>query len=311
MEKLRRSEQNFEMEETANGVAGGLERFLLFPIFKVGDTEFTLLSLGKVIFWIALVLALNAIVQRVLIQRALKRTRLDVSLQYAVGKIFSYVFVTLGLYVALQVNGVNLSSLAVLAGAVGVGLGFGLQNIISNFVSGLIILAERPISIGDRIEINGVAGKVTNISMRSTTVVTNDNISIIVPNSDFVTNPITNWSHGDPRVQIRVPVGVAYGTDIAKLERVLLEVADAHPKVLKKPEPRVFFDAFGDSSLNFELGVWTVEMIHAPRRFRSELNFAIERKLRENNIEIPFPQRDLHLRSGHFILKKETEESEG
>jgi small-conductance mechanosensitive channel len=199
--------------------------------------------------------------------------------------------------------GVNLSSLAVVAGAVGVGIGFGLQNIVHNFVSGIIILVEQPIALGDRVEVSGVAGRVARIRLRSTEVITNDNISIIVPNSDFIAHPVTNWSHGDPRVQMRIPVGVAYGADVAKLRTLLLEIAAENPKVLKSPEATVYFEAFGDNALLFELGVWTSDMAHSPRRFRSELNFAIERKLRENNIQIPFPQRDIHLRSGTFVLQ--------
>ena len=194
--------------------------------------------------------------------------------------------------------GIDLGSLALVAGAIGVGLGFGLQNILSNFISGLILLAERPIAIGDRVEVDGVAGRVRQINLRSTTVVTSDNISIIVPNSAFITSKVVNWSHGDPKVRLRLPVGVAYGTDPDRLKRVLLAVADAHPKALKDPAPTVLFEAFGDSALNFELAVWTAEMLATPRRFRSELNFAVEKALRENDIEIPFPQRDLHLRSG-------------
>jgi small-conductance mechanosensitive channel len=233
----------------------------------------------------------------------LQRTRLQASLQFALARISGYAFIALGFYVSLQLVGVNLTSLAVVAGAVGVGLGFGLQNIVHNFVSGLIILAERPIAIGDRIEIGGVAGQVQEIRLRSTTVITNDNIAYIVPNSDLITNTVINWSHGDLRVRIRLPVGVAYGTDPRKLEKLLLEVAKAHPKVLQEPGPSVFFLGFGDSSLNFELGVWTSEMTFQPRRFRSELYFAMEEKLRANQIEIPFPQRDLHLRSGNFVVQ--------
>ena len=170
---------------------------------------------------------------------------------------------------------------------------FGLQNIVNNFVSGLIILAERPITIGDRIEIGGVAGQVREIRLRSTTVVTNDNITIIVPNSDFISHTVTNWSYGDTRVRLRLPVGVAYGTDVRLLERLLLDVAREHPKVLREPAPSVFFHGFGESTLDFELAIWTQEMTFQPRRFKSELYFAIEQKLRENKIEIPFPQRDL------------------
>ena len=179
----------------------------------------------------------------------------------------------------------------------GVGFGFGLQNIISNFISGLIILAERPIAIGDRVEIGGVAGQVREISLRSTTVITNDNMAIIVPNADFITQRVTNWSYEDPRVRFRIPFGVAYGTDLPKLRKLMLEVADEHPKALKDPKPELFFVGFGDSSLNFELGVWSGEATISPRRFRSELFFAIEKKLRESGIEIPYPQQDLHVRT--------------
>ncbi len=290
------------MNDLAREILSQLQALLVLPLVKLGDNQLTLLTLVKIVFWLMSILVGNSLLRRFIVQRAVKHTRFDLPLQYAVSKIIGYLFVALGFYIALQVNGVDLSSLAVIAGAIGVGLGFGLQNIISNFVSGLIILAERPIAIGDRVEVSGVAGTVTKISLRSTLVITNDNIAIIVPNSYFITQPVTNWSHGDSRVQMRLPLGVAYGTDVEKLRRVLLAVAAAHPKVLKTPEPSVYFDGFGDSALKFELGVWTSEMTLTPRRFRSELYFAIERSLRENQIEIPFPQRDLHLKSGTFVL---------
>ena len=138
---------------------------------------------------------------------------------------------------------------------------------------------------------------------RSTAVVTNDNITIIIPNSNFITSNVTNWSYGDPKVRLRLPVGVAYGSDVEKLRTVLLEVAAENPAVLKDPEPSVRFLEFGDSSLNFELAVWTIDLAHQPTRFRSELYFAMDRKLREHQIEVPFPQRDLHLRSGKITLE--------
>lgn len=291
------------MNNATNSVLTAVRQVLDYPLFNLGEGSLTLAVVLKLLLLFALVLGTENVLRRYFAKHILKRTRLDASLQYGIARIGGYVFILLGLYVALTAVGINLSSLAVVAGAVGIGIGFGLQNIIHNFVSGLIILAERPIALGDRIEVAGVAGNVTRIRLRSTEIVTNDNISIIVPNSDFITHPVTNWSHGDPRVQIRIPVGVAYGTDVEKLRRVLLEVAAEHPKVLKTPEPTVFFDGFGDSALLFELGLWTSEMAHSPRRFRSELNFAIERKLRENQIQIPFPQRDLHLRSGSIILQ--------
>jgi small-conductance mechanosensitive channel len=257
---------------------------------------FTVLTVLKFFLWIAAIAVANVLLRKFIGRRVLRRTRVDPGLQFAITKIFGYTFVALGFYVALVVNGVNLSSLAVVAGALGIGIGFGLQNIVANFVSGLVLLAERPVSVGDRNEESGVAGNVTRINLRSTTVVTNDNITIIVPNSDLTSQSVTNWSYGDPRVRIRLPVSVAYGTDVEKLRAALLEVAAAHPDVLKQPDPTVYFDSFGDSALNFELAVWTAAMSRSPRRFRSDLNFAIERRLREAKIEIPFPQRVVHLK---------------
>jgi small-conductance mechanosensitive channel len=269
---------------------------------QIWNTElFGSVTIGSVFLLLILfaaVIIVERIVQKQLIRRFLSKTKLQPSLQFGMSRIIGYTMIAVGFYVAFQLVGVDLSSLAIIAASLGVGVGFGLQNIINNLVSGIIILAERPISIGDRIEVGGVAGRVTKIQIRSTTVVTNDNITMIVPNADFISNTVTNWSHGDPKVRIRVPVGVAYGSDLKLLQQLLLEAAAEHPKALRDPTPVVLFTEFGDSSLNFELGVWTQEMTATPIHFTSEMNFIIEQKLRENDIEIPFPQRDLHVRSG-------------
>lgn len=273
------------------------------PLVKLGDSEISLATLCTFVCAVIVVFLAERLLRRLLVRRVLQRTHFHPSMQYAISKISGYAFLVIGFYMALKLVGIDLSSLAVIAGAIGVGLGFGLQNIISNFISGLIILAERPIAIGDRVELGGVTGVVASINLRSTSIVTNDNITVIVPNSDLITGKVTNWSYGDPKVRVRVPIGVAYGTDPERLRKLLLEVALAHPQVLREPPPEVFFTEFGDSSLNFELGVWTAEMTSKPRQFRSELNFAMERKLREHQIEIPFPQRDLHVRSGNLVLQ--------
>jgi small-conductance mechanosensitive channel len=270
------------------------QRILEYPLLpKSGITVGSLLLL---IILIGVVILAERILRRHFIGRLLRRTHLAPGFQFTLGRVLGYCFLALGFYISCQLVGINLNSLAILAGAIGVGVGFGLQNIISNFISGLIILAERPITIGDRIEIGGVIGQVREISLRSTTVVTNDNIAVIVPNADFITHSVTNWSYEDPRVRFRIPFGVAYGTDLAKLRTLMLQVAAEHPKALKDPAPQLFCVGFGDSSINFELAVWSDEMTTAPRRFRSELFFAIEKKLRENNIEIPFPQREIRMR---------------
>jgi small-conductance mechanosensitive channel len=278
-------------------VLAELWQFLEFPLFHLGGTAVTTLGLLQFALFVGLLLIVEAMFRRLVTQRLLARTHLDEGIRFAIARITGYIFLTIGFYIALKMVGIDLSSLAVLAGALGVGLGFGLQNIVHNFISGLIILAERPVSIGDRVEVNGVAGQVAKISLRSTTVVTNDNISVIVPNSSFISEPVVNWSHGDPKVRINIPVGIAYGSDVPKFKRLMLEVAAAQKEVLTDPAPNVFFIGFGDSSLDFELGVWTAQMSRNPKRFRSEINYAIEAALRQNGIQIPFPQRDLHLKS--------------
>ena len=267
------------------------------PIFQVGQTWVSLATIVQFIVVVALVIALSRLTRRVLRTRVLVHTKLDVGQQYAIARIASYVVLVLGLLIGLETLGVNLSSLAVLAGALGVGIGFGLQNVVSNFVSGLILLAERPIQVGDRIDLgSGTVGKVVRIGARATHVLTNDNIMIIVPNSEFISGRVTNWTHLDPRVRFRIGVGVSYGSDPHAVEKLLLEVATANRNVLQDPAPSVTFKEFGDSALNFELRVWSSDMTHRPGSLESQLNFAIWDKFKEHGIEIPFPQHDLHLK---------------
>jgi len=253
---------------------------------------FLLVALLLGVFWI------SARTRSFLFNKFLVNSGLDRSLQYAVSQIVSNIVLVVGVFIVLDNAGIHLATLAVFAGAVGVGIGFGLQNIASNFISGLVILAERPITIGDRVEVAGVTGQVQQIRARSTVILTNDNITMIVPNTKFIDSPVTNWTYGDPRVRFRVPVGVAYGSDLEKARTALLEVARENSQVLDEPSPTVFLEAFGGSSINLELVVWSKEMSYRPSRFRSDLNFAIARKLREAGVEIPSPQRDISFREG-------------
>jgi small-conductance mechanosensitive channel len=266
------------------------------PLFQLGQTWVSLATMVQFVVIVLLVVLVSRVVRRVLRRRVLARTKLDLGIQYAIARIVSYIVLVLGLLIGLETLGVNLSSLAVIAGALGVGIGFGLQNIVSNFVSGLILLTERPIQIGARVDVGGTMGDVIRIGARSTTIVTNDNITIIVPNSEFISGRVINWSIGDPKVRFRVPVGVSYSSDPHLVEKLLLEVADSNPHVLKSPAPSVRFVEFADSSLNFELRAWSVDMVNRPGALRSELNFAIWDKFKQHGIEIPFPQRDLHLK---------------
>ncbi len=263
---------------------------------------FLLAGLLLAVFW------LSGRTRKYLFDRFLVHSGLDRSLQYFISQIVSNVVLIAGIFIVLDNAGFHLGTLTVFAGALGVGVGFGLQNITSNFISGLVILAERPIKIGDRIEVAGVTGQIQEIRARSTVVVTNDNISMIVPNTKFIDSPVTNWTYGDRRVRFRLPVGVAYGSNLDRVREALLEVARENSHVLTEPAPSVFLEKFGDSAIEVELVVWSAEMSHKPRRFRSDLNFAIARKFWERKIEIPFPQRDLHVRSGPLHVQMEREE---
>ena len=258
---------------------------------------FLLIGLLVLVFWI------SSQTKRFLLQRFLAHSGLDHSLQYAISQIIANAVLIIGIFVVLDNTGIHLGALTVFAGAVGVGVGFGLQNIASNFICGLVILAERPIAIGDRVEVAGIVGQVQKIRARSTVILTNDNISMIVPNTKFIDSPVTNWTYGDSRVRFRVPIGVAYGSDVNKVREVLIAAGRDHPDTLPDPAPSVFLDKFGESSIDFELVVWSREMSSRPRSYRSDLNFLIEKHLREAGIAIPYPQRDLHIRSGTFDPK--------
>src|SRR5438046_8966947 len=226
---------------------------------------FLLIALLMVVFWI------SSHTKRFLFNRFLVNSGLDRSLQYAIAQIVANVVLVVGVFVVLENTGIHLGALTVFAGAVGVGVGFGLQNIASNFISGLVILAERPLTIGDRVEVAGIAGQVQQIRARSTVIRTNDNISMIVPNTKFIDSPVTNWTYGDPRVRFRIPVGVAYGSDLNKVRDALIGAALEHSATLKDPAPNAYLARFGESTIDFELAVWSQEMSYRPRRFKSDI----------------------------------------
>ena len=268
------------------------------PILKLGSSYVTLWTILQMAVLVALLFYLSGKLRTLIAERFLTRTKMELGARQATGSIIRYLIIFIGLAVILQTAGIDLTALNVLAGAVGLGLGFGLQNIVNNFISGVIILFERPIKVGDRVEVGEVEGDVVHIGARSTTVVSNDNISIIVPNARFITENVVNWSHNDRTVRFRIPVSVAYGTDVALVERVLLEVAAANPDVLKDPAPGVRLMEFGDSGLGFELRVWSTTLIHRRGLLTSALNKGIYRTFREHGIEIPYPRRDVQILPG-------------
>ena len=263
-----------------------------------GKTDFTITDLFLVLIAIAVIALLARGVRRLLLNYILDKTPLDLSVRHAVATSAQYLIVIVGFLLLLQSAAeIDLTMLGLVAGGVGVGVGFGLQNIANNLISGFFILFERPIKVGDRIEVGEVHGHVVHIAARATTVRTNDNIDIIIPNSSFTSFNVINWSHGDQKVRFRIPVPVAYGSDARLVERLLLEVAEENENVLKEPSPRVVFWAFGDSALEFQLRVWTTRMLHRRGVFFGQLNLAIYEKFQQHGVRIPFPQRDLHLKS--------------
>lgn len=267
-------------------------------LFSLGGAEISLLTIIYLILAAVGLIFFSGRFSRLFARTILSRYTSNTGTIQSIATISRYLILTIGFLVIIQTAGIDLSALSILAGALGVGIGFGLQNITNNFISGLIILFEQPIKVGDRIEVGEIKGDVMKISARATNVLTNDNISVIVPNSEFISSTVINWSHNDRNVSFRFPVGVSYKEDPRLIKKLLLEVAEGNNGVLKKPAPDVLFDEFGDSSLNFNLRVWTTDYINRPNILKSQLYYAIFKKFRESNIEIPFPQRDLNLRGG-------------
>lgn len=272
-------------------------RLLNTPFGTLGKSEISIAFLVYLILSIILVFYFSRKAKQLLVNRILNKTTMDTGVTQSIGTIVRYVIIVLGIVIVFQTAGLDLSALSVLAGALGVGIGFGLQNVFNNFVSGLIILFERPIKIGDRVEVGDISGDVVRIAGRATTVITNDNISIIIPNSEFVSSRVINWSHNDRMIRFRFPVGVAYKEDPEKVKKLLLEVAAANPNVLNSPAPDVILLEFGDSALQFELRVWTIKLINRPSLLKSQLYYAIYKTFKDNQIEIPYPQRDLHIKN--------------
>lgn len=264
-------------------------------IFTAAGTSFTPMKLVVMTASVALLFVITSRVRTWVVSRASRGGKVEPGVAHAVATIGRYVALVLGILVIVESAGIDLSAVLVFGGALGVGVGLALQGAIKNFVSGLILLVERPIKVGDRIEVGATLGSVRTIGVRATTVITNDNVAVIVPNDELISTRIVNWSYEDADVRISVPVGVAYGTDLTRAKTALIAVAKAHPGVLASPEPDVLLRQFADSSLELVLRVWTREFTSRPDVLRSELNFAICAAFREHGVVIPFPQRDVHV----------------
>ena len=277
-----------------------LDQIVVWQVSEVGETGIVMVDITlQSLLYALIVVVVTVIAIRnlpgILELLVLRRFELAPGTGYAITTVIRYVLLMAGVLVTCTIIGFQWSSLQWLVAAFGVGLGFGLQEIFANFISGLIILFERPIRIGDIVTINDLSGKISQIKTRATTIIDWDNKEIVVPNKAFITEKLVNWSLTDPITRIVIPVGVAYGSDIEKVEKLLYQVADEHPLVLKDPPPSVYFLAFGSSSLDFQLRVYITAIDHRlPTIHR--INKSIDSLFRQHNIEIAFPQMDIHVR---------------
>lgn len=285
------------LPEVDDGLVNSFLGFLV-QRFDFGNLSFSPLSILIGLGLLVVLLVADSFLKKILQTRVLPRAGLTPGVSSAISTLIGYCVLVVGILLILPVaiQGFNMATLSVLLGAVSFGIGFGLRNIADNFVSGLILLIERPIKVGDRISVEGVFGTVMEIRARSTTVRTNDNVSIIVPNSQFISSQVTNVSHSDSLVRFRIPVGVHYNSDVKVVTQALLEAGRECDIVLKDPEPAVRFIEFGDSSLNFQLWVWTDSFFDRPNNLKSQVNYLIWDKLKKYGIEIPYPQRDIYIK---------------
>lgn len=270
-------------------------KYLDYPLLKLGSSSITLWVILFNLILILVFIYASSKIKNHLLGIITKRKDLNTSNWRASITLIYYAILIVGLIGILQTTGLDLSIFTVLTGAIGIGVGFGMQTIFSNFVSGIIILVEKPLKLGDRIEVGSVSGNVQNISVRATTIVTNDDVSIIVPNSDFISKQVINWSHTGNRIRLNITVPVPYDCDPDQIEKILLLVADNEPGVLKYPVPQVQLLEFADSALIFSLQVWTFEFTDRLGVLKSRLNFGVLRSFNEHKIRIPYPQREIHV----------------
>lgn len=274
--------------------------WLFNQIVEIGGSGISLFLILMALFIVIFAYRFSMVFKQYILRKVYEKYQLEKGTRFTLNSVFHYIVMILAVFISLSTLGINLSTLTVFAGIVGVGIGFGLQNIASNFISGLIILFERPIKVGDRVLIEDILGDVIEIKMRATIVKTLDNEHIIIPNSFFLEDKVMNRSAEDPRLRLRVNFGVSYNSDVFHVRDTALRVAadlmKEYPEILGNPEPRVDFLEYGDSSLNFVLFIWIInpqnEMV-----IKSSARYMLFKAFKDEAIEIPFPQRDLHIRS--------------
>jgi small-conductance mechanosensitive channel len=279
-----------------------LQTIANYPLVSLGPAVISIAVVLKSIFlfWVLFIIASR--VTAFLQERLATTTDIDPSLSFALTRFLKFFLFSLGVLITLDTAGVNLSTLTIFGGALGLGIGFGMQNITNNLVSGIILLIDRSIKQGDVITVGDSYGWVVKLGARYIVVRTRDGVEKLIPNANLIATEITNWSHSDRAVRLHVKVGVSYKSDPFQVRDLLLHVADNHPRVLKYPQPNILFINFGESSLDFELRLWISDPQEGIENVRSAVRFEIWKVFKENGIEIPYPQRDLHVKSSAAVM---------
>ncbi len=280
-----------------------------FPFLVLGPATISVEVILKSVFLVWLLFLAAGQITAFLQNRVLIRTDLDPSLSFAMMRFLKFFLFGIVVLVVLDTAGINLSTLTIFGGALGIGLGFGLQNIANNLVSGMILLLDRSIKQGDVVSVGDSYGWVVRLGARYIVVRTRDGVEKLIPNANLIASEITNWSHSDRKVRLHVKVGVSYDSDPFKVRQILLRVADTNPRVLKSPQPNVLFVDFGESSLDFELRVWIHDPEAGIESVRSALRFEIWKAFQDSGVQIPYPQRDIHIRSEMGLLQAPEAES--
>ena len=280
------------------GFAPAIVAFFDDISFHIGKQKFSLLNVGEAALWIVVTLLVTLWVSRLAEERLMAAERMEMTLRVMLAKLLRLLLVLLALLLVLPAVGIDLTALSVFGGALGVGIGFGLQKIASNYISGFIILLDHSVKIGDVVTIEKHSGQLNNMTARYVVVRGGDGTEAIIPNETVITSTVINHSYSDTRVCVTLPVQIAYDSDLDAATRILLEAARAHARALPAPEPRVTITAFAENGINLELGVWIRDPELGGGALRSDLYYAIWREFKARGIEIPYPQRDVRLRGG-------------
>lgn len=271
-----------------------IEKILEFKLFEIDKFSISVYNILLIIVIFFAVKGITHTLDAVVKKRLQKKGVADEGRSSSITQILKYIVYILGFFIIVRSLGINIDLILGVFAALGLGIGFALQDVFKDLISGIIILFEGNVAVGDILEVDGLTGQVKEIKLRTSLIRTRDGIYMVIPNNRIVNEKVVNWSADNKITRFFVSVGVAYGSDVEKVKTLLLTCAEAHEAVSKRPNPIVFFNDFGDSALTFELHFWVLDTWHI-EVIKSDLRFAIDKAFRDNNIQIPFPQRDVHI----------------